>query len=65
VLSLALWHCHTNTSAETPPAGPGLDDIRHAAWHDYPGLVLSLLRDDGLNIDYYTPEGVVVDLGNY
>ncbi len=65
VLSLAVWHCHTNTNAETQPAGPGLDDIRHAAWHDYPGLVLSLLRDDGLNIDYYTPDGVVVDLGNY
>ncbi len=65
VLSLAVWHCHTNKNAETQPAGPGLDDIRHAAWHDYPGLVISLLRDDAVNIDYYTPEGFVVDLGNY
>ncbi len=65
VLSLVLWHCHTNKNAETPPAGPGLDDMHHAAWHDYPGLVISLLRDDAVNIDYYTPDGIVVDLGNY
>jgi hypothetical protein len=63
-LSLAVWHCHANKNL-TPQAGPGLDDLQHAASHNYPALVITALPDDRFNIDYYTPDQIVIDLGNY
>ena len=65
VLSLARWHCHTDPWRGEELAGPGIGDLRHASWCNSPGVVITHVNDKIFNVDYYTAEGVVIDIGNY
>ncbi|MBN1846744.1 MAG: hypothetical protein JW810_13755 [Sedimentisphaerales bacterium] len=46
-------------------AGPGRDDLNYAAYINSPLVVISALGPNSCNLDYVTPEGIVIDLGNY
>ena len=46
-------------------AGPGADDLYYAAHWNCSIVVVAFMADGGWNVDYVTPEGRVVDLGNY
>lgn len=65
VLCVARWHCHTDKWRSWELAGPGIDDLRYADWINCPVVVLTRLSEKKCNVDYFTPEGVVVDLGDY
>ena len=65
VYSLARWHCHADSWRGRELAGPGPDDLRYAAYLDSPVVVITYVNDKTCNIDYFTPEGIVIDLGNY
>ncbi len=65
VLCVARWHCHTDQWRAAELAGPGIDDLRYADWINCPVVVLTRLSNKMCNVDYFTPEGIVVDLGNY
>ena len=64
-LCLARWHCHIDSWLSKELAGPGSDDLRYAAWVNCPVVIFTCLGEDLFNADYLTPEGVVIDLGNY
>ena len=64
-LCLGRWHCHTDRWLDKELAGPGSDDLRYSAWVNCPVVIFTYLGEDLFNADYFTPEGVVVDLGNY
>ena len=75
----ARWHCHADPWRARELAGPGVDDLYYARYVNCPSIVLTVLdwsaistdsqgaarRRDTFNVDYFTPEGVVIDLGNY
>ncbi|MCK4628972.1 MAG: HEAT repeat domain-containing protein, partial [Sedimentisphaerales bacterium] len=65
VLCIARWHCHTDKWRSWELAGPGIDDLRYADWINCPVVVLTRLSEKKCNVDYFTPEGIVVDIGNY
>ena len=65
VLCIARWHCHTDKWRSWELAGPGIDDLRYADWINCPVVVLTRLSEKMCNVDYFTPEGVVVDIGDY
>ena len=65
VLCIARWHCHTDQWRGAELAGPGIDDLRYADWINCPVVVLTRIGKKRCNVDYFTPEGIVVDLGNY
>ena len=62
---MARWHLHTDMWRGEELAGPGIDDLRHASWCNSPEVVITCVSDKKFNVDYYTAEGVVIDLGNY
>jgi hypothetical protein len=64
-LCLARWHCHADPRRSAHAAGPGLDDLKFVASHDAIALVITRVNDTIFNVDYFTPEGIVIDLGNY
>lgn len=65
VLSLARWHCHADPWRGAEVAGPGVDDMKFAAYVNSPVVILTYIDDKIFNVDYLSPEGVVIDLGNY
>jgi len=64
-LSLTRWHCHVDKWRGPELAGPGIDDLRYGRLHGCPVVVVTLVTDKIFNVDYFTPEGIVIDLGNY
>jgi hypothetical protein len=65
MLALGRWHCHADRWGREELAGPGPDDLRYAEWINNPVVVFTRLEKGKCNVDYLTPEGVVIDLGNY
>ncbi|MBN1765333.1 MAG: hypothetical protein JW860_08765 [Sedimentisphaerales bacterium] len=65
VMSLAQWHCHTDKWRNKELAGPGTDDMKYARWHNCPVVILTKVNDRIFNVDYLSPEGIVIDLGDY
>jgi len=63
--SVARWHCHTDRWRGRELAGPGADDMRYADWQDCPVVIITYIDNQKYNVDFLTPEGVVIDLGNY
>lgn len=61
----ALAHIHFHAAANRNPehAGPGGGDLAFARRFGVNGLVITRIDRDTLNIDYYQPDGRVVDLG--
>jgi len=62
---LSRWHCHTDQWRGKELAGPGIDDIRYAAYHNCPVVIFTQVTKNVFNVDYLNPEGTVIDLGNY
>jgi hypothetical protein len=60
---LAHYHFHAQAEHNRDFAGPGLGDIRLAASLEMNAIVLTFIDDDTLNVDYYQPNGAVVDIG--
>jgi len=65
LFSLCRWHCHSQNNNESSLAGPGLDDFHFGAYHNAPMLIFAALKNHAFNVDYLTPQGIVIDLGNY
>lgn len=61
--ALAYYHFHARNADEGSRfAGPGIGDLVQARGLGASFIVLTLVSPDALNVDYYQPDGVVVDL---
>jgi hypothetical protein len=63
-LALVHFHLHAQRHDNQAYAGPSAADIDYARLHQRSCLVLCFLDRDTLNVDYYQPNGVVIDLGS-
>ncbi|GJQ30902.1 MAG: hypothetical protein HBSAPP03_27860 [Phycisphaerae bacterium] len=61
--SLAHFHFHAQNWRQQEYAGPSPQDLEYAARYGRACVVLTAVREGELGVDYYQPEGVVVDLG--
>lgn len=61
--ALAFYHQHVQTGAESKHAGPSEADLVYAARSGRSCVVFTAVGKSGLNVDYYQPNGVVIDLG--
>lgn len=61
----ALYHYHLQVPRYelAGQAGPSFGDFAYAKAQGRHCLVMTFITKDRLNIDFYTPEGVVIDLG--
>jgi hypothetical protein len=60
---LAHYHFHAQEYKNTNHAGPGIGDMEFAKRLNFNCLVFTFVERDRLNVDYYQPNGAVVDLG--
>ncbi|KAA0212871.1 MAG: hypothetical protein DYG94_13610 [Leptolyngbya sp. PLA3] len=61
--ALAFYHQHVQSGAESKHAGPSEADLVYAARSGRSCVVFTAVGKSGLNVDYYQPNGVVIDLG--
>lgn len=61
--SLAHYHFHAQNWRQQEYAGPSVQDLDYARRYGRGCLVFTAIRDGQLGVDFYTPDGVVVDLG--
>ncbi|MBI1369903.1 MAG: hypothetical protein GC162_14770 [Planctomycetes bacterium] len=62
--ALAHYHFHAQDYQNQIYAGPGIGDMhRIAATQQFSALVFTFINRDTLNVDYYQPHDVVVDMG--
>lgn len=61
--ALFHYHFHANSRTNMQYAGPSIDDIEYARTFGRSCLVFTFIDPDRLNADYYTPDGVRIDLG--
>jgi len=61
--SLAHYHFHAQRRQNAEFAGPSPGDLAYAARYRRSCLVLTSLGSDLLALDYYQPNGAVIDLG--
>lgn len=61
--SLGHYHFHAQTFRNGAYAGPGAGDLEFANRHGAACIVLTFIDRSTLNVDYYQPGGVVIDLG--
>jgi hypothetical protein len=61
--SLAHYHFHAQEHRNRNFAGPGRGDMELARRLNFNFLVLTFVDKSKLNVDYYDPNGVIVDLG--
>lgn len=61
--ALAHFHMQVQRPRGGGWAGPSLGDLRYAARSGRHCLVFTSVSSDELNVDYYQPDGVVIDLG--
>ncbi len=62
-LALAHYHFHTQTWANSDYAGPSPEDLEYTAKSGRNCVVLTGVSEGVVDVDYYQPDGVVVDLG--
>ncbi len=62
-LALAQYHFHVQTWRNSDFAGPSVEDLQFASRFGRTCLVLSGVAEGRLNVDFYQPDGVVIDLG--
>ncbi|USO00268.1 MAG: hypothetical protein H6810_06305 [Phycisphaeraceae bacterium] len=60
---IAHYHMHVQKPKNYDYAGPSVGDSRNARLSGRNCLVFTSISDDRLDIDYYQPDGVVIDLG--
>ena len=61
--SLAHYHFHAQSAGNRIFAGPSSADILYARRMGRTCVVLTTIADSALGIDYYQPNGAVIDLG--
>lgn len=61
--ALAHYHFHAQEERNAGYAGPSPGDLMYAARQGRNCLVLTSLGEGEMGVDYYQPDGVVVDLG--
>lgn len=61
--ALAHFHFHVHRARNSEVAGPSAGDLEYAARCGRNCLVFTSLGTEELDVDYYQPNGVVVDLG--
>lgn len=61
--AVAHYHFHAQGYHHSDYAGPGAGDVALAERLGFNGLVLTFINRDRLNVDYYQPGGVTIDLG--
>jgi hypothetical protein len=62
--ALAHFHYHAQKYKNRQYAGPGIGDMKRTArTQRFSALVLTFISHDELNVDYYQPEDVVIDMG--
>ncbi len=61
--ALAHYHFHAQEERNSAYAGPSPGDLIYAARQGRNCLVLTSLGDGEMGVDYYQPDGIVVDLG--
>jgi hypothetical protein len=61
--ALAHYHFHVQNWRHAEYAGPSPQDLVYAARSGRNQLVLTGLRRGVINVDYYQPNGVIIDLG--
>lgn len=62
--ALAHFHYHAQKYKNRQYAGPGIGDMKRTArTQRFSALVLTFIDRDTLNVDYYQPEDVVIDMG--
>lgn len=62
---LAHYHFHAQSYQNSEYAGPGRGDLEFAKKLNFNCLVFTFTDKDHLNVDYYQPNGAVVDLGTF
>lgn len=60
---LAHYHFHAQNWRQQEYAGPSPQDLEYAKRYGRACLVFTAVREGQLAVDYYQPDGVVVDLG--
>lgn len=63
-LALAHYHFHAQGGALDAACGPSSGDLGYARRFAVSCLVFTMLGDDRLGVDYYQPDGTVLDLGD-
>lgn len=63
-LALAHFHFHIQSWANSDYAGPSPEDLDYAAKSGRSCVVLTGVSDGVVDVDYYQPDGRVVDLGD-
>ncbi len=58
------YHFHAQSHRSARYAGPGLGDLAFADRYQIAAVVLTFIDENTLNVDYYQPGGVVIDLGS-
>jgi len=62
--STASYHFHAQNARNGEYAGPSVGDLQFAARSGRNCLVFTTVSRTRINVDYYQPDGVVVDLGS-
>lgn len=62
--ALAHYHFHAQRVFNSAYAGPSGEDLRYAARYGRSCVVLTSVAEGVLNVDYYQPDGTVLDLGD-
>lgn len=57
------YHFHARVAREAEYAGPGEGDVEYAERFGRSCLVLTSVSENALDVDYYQPNGAVIDLG--
>ncbi len=61
--ALAHYHFHVQQERNGDYAGPSEGDLQYAARYGRDCVVLTSLSSDTLGVDYYQPDGTIIDLG--
>jgi hypothetical protein len=61
--AVAHYHFHVQTERNSEYAGPSPGDLAYAARFGRSCLVFTSVGTGALNVDYYQPDGIVLDLG--
>ncbi len=62
--SLAHYHYHVQRRKNEDYAGPSDGDLEYARINGRNCLVFTSINENTLNVDYYQPDGAIVDLGD-
>lgn len=63
--ALAHFHFHAQRAENGRFAGPSRGDFEYAERYGRGCLVITSLSEDRINVDYYNPDGAVIDLGSF